>query len=102
MTDGTAEEIGGTPRPVTVRDLTILADADSIGSALGGVHGGHDLVSIGRFGRVQDTRRQSRPRARGFKYQSRSDVWLPGQSLQIGCTLGIAHGTGPSISPVML
>ncbi len=85
-TDGTAEiTVEAHPSSVTVRDLTILADAGFNRISFGAESmADMDLVSIGRFGRVQDTASAVQAaRSAGF-WNINLDLMygLPGQSLQ--------------------
>ncbi len=85
-TDGTAEiTVEAHPSSVTVRDLTILADAGFNRISFGAESmADMDLISIGRFGRVQDTTvAVQAARRAGFENINLDLMYgLPGQSLQ--------------------
>ncbi len=85
-TDGTAEiTVEAHPSSVTVRDLTILADAGFNRISFGAESmADMDLISIGRFGRVQDTTvAVQAARRAGFDNINLDLMYgLPGQSLQ--------------------
>lgn len=85
-TDGAAEiTVEAHPSSVTVRDLTILADAGFNRISFGAESmADMDLVSIGRFGRVQNTASAVQAaRSAGFGNINLDLMYgLPGQSLQ--------------------